>query len=91
MIRLLTTTALFLCLFSCRQESQVERATREGILLIGNSADPKSFDPQVVTGVIESNLNRALFEGLVNNHPSEDLSAPPGVAHELTHDETYSV
>jgi oligopeptide transport system substrate-binding protein len=91
MIRLLSTTALCLSLFSCRQESQVERATREGILLIGNSADPKSFDPQVVSGVIESNLNRALFEGLVNNHPSEDLSAPPGVAYELTPDETYTV
>jgi len=91
MIRLLTTTALCLCLFSCQKESQVDKATREGILLIGNSADPKSFDPQVVSGVIESNLNRALFEGLVNSHPSEDLTAAPGVAYELTPDETYTV
>ncbi len=80
-----------LLLASCQKESQVDKATREGILLIGNSADPKSFDPQVVTGVIESNLNRALFEGLVNSHPSEDLTAAPGVAYEFTPDETYTV
>jgi oligopeptide transport system substrate-binding protein len=80
-----------LLLVSCEQETQVEKASREGILLVGNSADPKSFDPQVVSGVIESNLNRALFEGLVNSHPSEDLTAAPGVAYELTPDETYTV
>jgi oligopeptide transport system substrate-binding protein len=91
MIRLLTTTILCACLLSCQRESQVDKATRQGILLLGNSSDPKSFDPQVVSGVIESNLNRALFEGLVNFHPSEDLAAPPGVAYELTPDETSTV
>lgn len=91
LVRPLSIIFLPLFLFSCQKESQVDKATREGVLLIGNSADPKSFDPQVVSGVIESNLNRALFEGLVNNHPSEDLTANPGVAYELTPDETYTV
>lgn len=91
MIRLLTTTALCLCLFSCQKESQVDRATREGILLLGNSNDPKSFDPQVTSGVLESNINRALFEGLVVFHPSDDLAAPGGVAFEVTPDETSTV
>lgn len=91
MIRLLTTTALCLCLFSCQRESQVDRATREGILLLGNSSDPKSFDPQVTSGVLESNINRALFEGLVVFHPSDDLAAPGGASIELTPDETSTV
>ena len=75
---------------SCQKESQVERATREGILLVGNSNDPKSFDPQIVTGVLESNINRALFEGLIQFHPSEDLAAPGGAASEVTPDETFT-
>jgi oligopeptide transport system substrate-binding protein len=84
---------LFLCLplLSCQKESQVDKATREGILLIGNSADPKSLDLQIVSGVIESNVMRALFEGLVQLHATEDLGAPPGAALSVTPDETYSV
>ena len=84
---------LFLCLplLSCQKESQVDKATREGILLIGNSADPKSLDLQIVSGVIESNVMRALFEGLVQLHATEDLGAPPGAALSVTPDETYTV
>lgn len=69
----------------------MEKATREGILLLGNANDPKSFDPQVVTGVLESNINRALFEGLVRIDPSVDLAAPGGAAEELIPDETATV
>ena len=69
----------------------MDRATREGILLLGNSSDPKSFDPQVVTGVLESNLNRALFEGLIAFHPSEDLATPPGAATSVVPDATFTV
>lgn len=89
--RLLFIPVLSLLLFSCQQESQVDKATREGILLIGNSADPKSLDLQVVSGVIESNVMRALYEGLVQFHPTEDLGAPPGAALSVTPDETYTV
>lgn len=91
MNRLLTITALSLSLISCQRESQVDKATREGILLLGNSNDPKSFDPQVTSGVLESNINRALFEGLVLFHPSDDLAAPGGSAIEMTPDETATV
>ena len=80
-----------LLLVSCQKETQVDKATREGILLMGNSADPKSLDLQVVSGVIESNIMRALFEGLVQLHPTEDLSAPPGAALSVTPDETFTV
>ena len=80
-----------LCLFSCQKESQVDRATREGILLIGNSSDPKSFDPQVVSGVLEGNINRAVFEGLIQFDQTQDLATPGGVAVEVTPDETSTV
>ena len=90
MLRQLTFSALCLCLVSCQKESQVDQATREGILIMGNSSDPKSLDPQVVTGVLDSNVMRALFEGLVQFHPSEDLATPLGSAIELTPDETYT-
>lgn len=69
----------------------MDRATREGILIVGNSNDPKSFDPQIVTGVLESNINRALFEGLVNFDPVDDLGAPLGAASEVTPDETATI
>jgi len=91
LLRQFFITAFSVCLFSCEKESQVERATREGILLIGNSADPKSLDLQVVSGVIESNVMRALYEGLVQFHPTEDLGAPPGAALSVTPDETFTV
>jgi oligopeptide transport system substrate-binding protein len=91
MPRLITILTLCLPLLSCQKESQVDKATREGILIIGNSADPKSLDLQVVSGVIESNVMRALYEGLVQLHPTEDLAAPPGAALSVTPDETYTV
>lgn len=91
MIRLFPILSACLLLASCQRETQVDEATRQGILLLGNSADPKSLDLQVVSGVIESNLMRALYEGLVQFHPTEDLGAPPGAALSVTPDETYTV
>lgn len=91
MQRLPLILALCLPLLSCQKESQVEAAAREGILLIGNAADPKSLDLQVVSGVIESNVMRALYEGLVQFHATEDLGTPPGAALSVTPDETYTV
>ena len=91
MLRLISIAAASLCLFSCQKESQVEEATREGILIVGNSGDPKSFDPQVVTGVLESNINRALFEGLIRFDPTDDTAAPGGVASEVTPDAMATV
>lgn len=91
MLRQLTFLALCLCLVSCETESQVDQATREGILIMGNANDPKSLDPQVVSGVLESNVMRALFEGLIQFHPSDDLATPVGAALEVTPDETYTI
>lgn len=80
-----------LLLGSCQKESQVDRATREGILLVGNSNEPKGLDPHIVSGVLEANILRALFEGLVGNDPEDDAADPPGAALEVTPDATATV
>ncbi|MEP2776980.1 MAG: peptide ABC transporter substrate-binding protein [Luteolibacter sp.] len=91
MLRLIPIAAASLCLLSCQKETQVEKATRDGILLFGNSADPKSFDPQVVSGVLESNINRAVFEGLIQFDQTQDLATPGGAAIDVVPDETSTV
>jgi oligopeptide transport system substrate-binding protein len=74
--------AIFACCFlwSCESRSSVEVASEEGILIMGNSGEPKGLDPHIVSGVLESNVIRSLFEGLVEAHPSKDGVALPGVA-----------
>jgi oligopeptide transport system substrate-binding protein len=79
-----------LFLSSCQRETQVERANREGILLVGNSAEPKALDHQLVTGVIESKIIGSLFEGLVGDHPSQDDATMPGAAASWEHNETMT-
>jgi oligopeptide transport system substrate-binding protein len=64
----------------CEGETAVEEATRKGIFLMGNSAEPKGLDPHIVSGVLENNIISSLFEGLVLEHPSQDGVALPGVA-----------
>ena len=47
---------------------------------MGNTAEPRGLDPHIVSGVLENNIIRGLFEGLVIEHPSKDGIALPGVA-----------
>ncbi len=71
---------LVCCLSACSpKQTPVEIATEKGILLMGNSADPKSLDPALSTGLSESKILRALFEGLVR---ADDitLEVKPAVA-----------
>lgn len=82
---LMIAAPVWLLLVSCQKETQVERADREGILLVGNSAEPKALDFQLVTGVIESKIIAALFEGLVADDPANDDAAPPGAAASWEH------
>ena len=60
--------------------TDIERARQAGILLVGNNADPKALDPQLVTGVVESKILTALFEGLCGDDPADDDGCTPGVA-----------
>lgn len=66
------------CLVSCDSKTLVEQATEEKLLIMANSNEPKGLDPHVVSGVLESNILRALFEGLAVNHPSVDGKAEKG-------------
>lgn len=60
-------------------KTTADRLAEEGVLVINNMAEPSGLDPQSVTGLSESRIMYALFEGLVNYDP-KDLSAVPGVA-----------
>jgi len=88
---LIIASPLLFLLCSCQKESQVDKATREGILLVGNSNEPKGLDPHIVSGVIEANILRALFEGLIASDPASDSATPGGAALEVTPDATATV
>jgi oligopeptide transport system substrate-binding protein len=53
------------------------------VLNIGNGAEPKDLDPQIVTGVPESNITQNLFEALVCKDP-KTLQPIPAVAESWT-------
>ncbi len=61
------------------EETRVEEGNRLGILHVSNAAEPAALDPHVTTGVGESYLLQALFEGLVIKNP-DTLEPEPGVA-----------
>ncbi|MBC2594807.1 peptide ABC transporter substrate-binding protein [Ruficoccus amylovorans] len=72
-----------------RPRTPVEKANAEGILLLGNGADPKDLDPQITTGLPEFIIQTALFEGLTTPNPR--TSAPePGVAESWTHNTDHT-
>jgi oligopeptide transport system substrate-binding protein len=60
-------------------ETRVEEGDRLGVLHIGNAAEPAALDPHVTTGVSESHILQALFEGLVIKNP-QTLEVEPAVA-----------
>jgi oligopeptide transport system substrate-binding protein len=80
-IRHLLASAVLLLLAACGGggESRVEEGTRLGVLHFGNAAEPAALDPHITTGVSESHIINALFEGLVRKHPAT-LDPEPGVA-----------
>ena len=79
---LILTCLLVLGFFTpgCRRtETNVERGNREGVLYLGNGAEPSDLDPAIVTGTKEFNLVEALFEGLTGVDPV-DLHPVPAAA-----------
>ena len=77
---LLLTLVITVLLSACSAgESNVVRGNREGILHFGNGTEPQGLDPHVVTGLPESHIVRALFEGLAVKNPYT-LEPEPGVA-----------
>jgi oligopeptide transport system substrate-binding protein len=79
-IRLLAALLAATLLTACGSgESRVSQGNRDGILHYGNGTEPQGLDPHVVTGVPESHIVRALFEGLAVKNPWT-LEPEPGVA-----------
>lgn len=70
---------LLTALGGCERERRTEKATLEGVLLVGNGAEPQELDPHLVSGVPEHRLLSALFEGLVDLDPAT-LEPIPGTA-----------
>jgi len=69
-----------LCVLACsNSESNVMQGNRDGILHFGNGSEPQGLDPHVVTGIPESHIVNALFEGLAVKNP-HTLESEPGVA-----------
>ncbi len=62
-----------------KRETPVQVGNREQVLHRGIGYEVTELDPHLVTGVAEGNVLRALFEGLVTEHPV-DLRPVPGVA-----------
>ncbi len=60
-------------------ESAVVKAGRDGVLLVGNGAEPQGLDPHLVTGVPEHRILTTLFEGLADVDPAT-LEPIPAVA-----------
>ncbi len=81
---------LLVTVSGCGRESRVEMATQEKILIMGNGAEPKALDPHIVSSVGDSNILRALFEGLVAYHPTNDMLHEPGVAERWEPNEDFS-
>ena len=59
-----------------RDERAVDVGARDGILHIGNGAEPPDLDPHIQTGVPEFHIMSALFEGLVEANPQTREPAP---------------
>lgn len=57
----------------------VDKGNKTGVLHVGNGAEPKSLDPQIVTGLPGAHVVSALMEGLVSVNP-KTLEPAPGVA-----------
>jgi oligopeptide transport system substrate-binding protein len=89
-IRILWILGLAFLLGACQRETQLQRANREKILLVGNSSEPKALDLQLVTSVVENKVIGSMFEGLVADHASSDTEMEPGVALKWEHNEDFT-
>ena len=67
-------------LSACRDESSVDEANRQGMLILGNNSEPQSFDPHIATSVADFKIINAVMEGLLRGDASDDQVVHPGVA-----------
>jgi oligopeptide transport system substrate-binding protein len=82
---------LVLLLTGCmKREEAVVSATRDGVFLINNGAEPRDLDPHVVTGMPENRVIKALLEGLVAEHPETSAEVVPGMAERWESNDDHS-
>ncbi len=62
-----------------RALTRVEQGDRDGIMHVGNFAEPRELDPQLSIGIPETDILYSLGEGLVTAD-QHDLHPTPGVA-----------
>ena len=73
--------SLFCFVFnSCDRQSSVEKADKEGILLVGNNSEIQSLDPHIASSVADFKVIHSLFEGLLRGDNERDDLYHPGVA-----------
>lgn len=70
--------------------SSVDRAAKQGVLLLGNNAEPQSLDPHKATAVADGKIISTLLEGLVRPDAADDSVVHPGMAEKWQHNEDAS-
>ena len=84
-MRLFMMFCVMLLLAGCDTRTSVERAQEEGVLIVGNNAEPQSFDPHIATSVSDFKIINAVMEGLLRGDSRDDSVFHPAVAESWTH------
>lgn len=84
-MRLFMMFCVMLLLAGCDTRTSVERAQGEGVLIVGNNAEPQSFDPHIATSVSDFKIINAVMEGLLRGDSRDDAVFHPAVAESWTH------
>ena len=70
------------------RETPVESGIRDGTLHVGNGAEPQSLDPHLTTGELETNIQNAIFEGLLVPDPYTGEPSAGAASHwEMSNDQ----
>lgn len=75
----------------CDDHSSIEKATDDGIFIMGIGTEPKTLDPQRATSVSEALVLQALFEGLCAADRDDDTIPRPALARLWSSDPTATI
>ena len=79
-MRLFMMFCVMLLLAGCDTRTSVERAQEAGVLIVGNNAEPQSFDPHIATSVSDFKMINAVMEGLLRGDSRDAQSGGGQVA-----------
>ena len=77
--------ALGLCVGCGERRCTADRAAEQGVLLLGNNAEPQSLDPHMATAVADGKIISTLLEGLVRPDAQENDRVHPAMAERWEH------